>query len=69
MIPHALVPVLLLAIVAVSIVCMMVRPLRIAEAYWACGGALLLVVTRLIPSRRLGMQCAKGGTFIYFSPE
>ncbi len=34
-----------------SIVCMLVRPMKIAEAYWACGGALLLVVTRLIPTQ------------------
>jgi arsenical pump membrane protein len=31
-----------------SILCMLVRPRRIAEAYWACGGATLLIVTRLI---------------------
>ena len=31
-----------------SILCMLVRPRRIAEAYWACGGAILLVLTRLI---------------------
>jgi arsenical pump membrane protein len=28
---------------------MLLRPRRIAEAYWACGGAVLLVVARLIP--------------------
>jgi arsenical pump membrane protein len=28
---------------------MLLRPRRIAEVYWACGGALLLVVARLIP--------------------
>lgn len=32
-----------------SLLCMLLRPRRIAEAYWACGGALLLVVARLIP--------------------
>ena len=32
----------------VSILCMLVRPRRIAEAYWACGGAILLILTRLI---------------------
>jgi arsenical pump membrane protein len=31
-----------------SILCMLVRPRRIAEAYWACGGAILLILTRLI---------------------
>jgi arsenical pump membrane protein len=32
-----------------SILCMLLRPRRIAEAYWACGGAILLILTRLIP--------------------
>jgi arsenical pump membrane protein len=32
-----------------SILCMLVRPRRIAEAYWACGGAILLILTRLVP--------------------
>lgn len=32
-----------------SILSMLLRPRRIAEAYWACGGAILLVLTRLIP--------------------
>ncbi len=31
-----------------SILCMLVRPRRIAEAYWACGGAILLILTGLI---------------------
>jgi arsenical pump membrane protein len=32
-----------------SILCMLLRPRRIAEAYWVCGGGILLVITRLIP--------------------
>jgi arsenical pump membrane protein len=28
---------------------MLLRPRRIAEAYWVCGGGILLVLTRLIP--------------------
>ena len=32
-----------------SILCMLLRPWRIAEAYWVCGGGILLVLTRLIP--------------------
>jgi arsenical pump membrane protein len=32
-----------------SILCMLLRPRRIAEAYWVCVGAILLVVTRLLP--------------------
>src|SRR5208282_6914464 len=33
----------------VSILCMLLRPRKIGEAYWITGGALLLVVLRLIP--------------------
>jgi len=28
---------------------MLLRPRRIAEAYWVCGGGILLILTRLIP--------------------
>jgi arsenical pump membrane protein len=41
--------VLVWAISLASILCMLLRPRRIAEAYWACGGGTLLIVTRLIP--------------------
>jgi arsenical pump membrane protein len=39
---------------------MLLRPRRIAEAYWACGGALLLVVTRLIPLRQAAHAVSEG---------
>jgi arsenical pump membrane protein len=32
-----------------SIACILIRPRDIAEAWWACGGALILVLTMLIP--------------------
>jgi arsenical pump membrane protein len=32
-----------------SIVCMLLRPRRVAEVYWACGGGTLLILARLIP--------------------
>jgi len=32
-----------------SILCVLMRPRGWAEAWWACGGALLLVVTTLVP--------------------
>ena len=32
-----------------SILCMLLRPRRIAEVYWACGGGALLVLARLVP--------------------
>ena len=41
--------VLVWAISLASILCMLLRPRRIAEAYWACGGGTLLILTRLIP--------------------
>lgn len=47
-----------------SILCMLTRPLKIAEAYWACGGALLLVVSRLIPSQD-AMRAVKLGGNVY----
>ena len=41
--------VLIWAISLLSILCMLLRPRGIAEAYWICGGAILIVLTRLIP--------------------
>lgn len=41
-------PAFIIGISVVSILCMLVRPRGIVEAYWACGGALLLVITRLV---------------------
>ena len=40
--------VLIWTISLVSIVCMLLRPRRIAEVYWVCAGAILLVLTRLL---------------------
>jgi Na+/H+ antiporter NhaD/arsenite permease-like protein len=39
----------LLTISLASILSMLQRPRRIAEAFWACAGAILLILTRLIP--------------------
>jgi arsenical pump membrane protein len=44
----------------VSIVCMLIRPRGIAEAYWACGGAVLLCVCRLLPLRQAGHAVYEG---------
>jgi arsenical pump membrane protein len=41
--------VLIWTISLASILCMLLRPRRIPEAYWACGGGTLLVLARLIP--------------------
>ncbi|HEX4649957.1 MAG TPA: arsenic transporter [Granulicella sp.] len=62
----ALVPVLLLAIVAVSIVLMLVRPRGVAEVYWIGGGALLLVLLRLVPLRLAGRAVSEGSDVYLF---
>src|SRR5271154_5225265 len=41
-------------IAVLSILGMLIRPRRISEAYWACGGAILLVATGLLPLRQAG---------------
>lgn len=43
-----------------SIACMLARPRAIAEAYWVCGGASLLVVTRLLPLADAGRAVRRG---------
>jgi arsenical pump membrane protein len=54
--PHALIWTISLT----SILCMLLRPRGIAEAYWACGGAALLIVTGLIPLRHAAMAAYEG---------
>lgn len=54
-------PTILIWLIALlSILGMLVRPLRIAEAWWACGGALLLVVAGLLPVRQAGHAIHEG---------
>ena len=48
-----------------SILCMLLRPRRIAEAYWVCGGAMLLILTRLIPLPQ-AMHAVYEGSDVYF---
>jgi arsenical pump membrane protein len=43
-----------------SILCMLLRPRGIAEAYWVCAGAILLVVFRLIPLRQAAHAVYEG---------
>lgn len=52
--------VLVIVIVAASIVLMLVRPRGVPEVYWVGAGAILLVVTRLIPLSLAGRAIAKG---------
>jgi arsenical pump membrane protein len=52
------------SIVAISIVLMLIRPRGIAEVWWISGGALVLVVLRLIPLR-LALRAVAEGTDVY----
>jgi arsenical pump membrane protein len=51
---------LLTLIVAISILLMLIRPRNIPEVYWVGGGAILLVVLRLIPLQLAGKAAAEG---------
>jgi arsenical pump membrane protein len=51
----------LLSIVSLaSILCMLLRPWRIAEAWWVCAGALLLVISGLLPLRQAAQAVGEG---------
>jgi arsenical pump membrane protein len=58
--------ILILVICALSILLMLLRPRNIAEVYWVGAGALLLVVTRLIPVHLAGTAVAKGSDVYFF---
>jgi arsenical pump membrane protein len=60
MFPPLLAHSLLLAIVALSILLMLLRPRGIAEVYWVGSGALLLLLLRLIPLKLAAHAIAKG---------
>jgi arsenical pump membrane protein len=64
--PPALAHVVLMAIVALSILLMLVRPRGVAEVYWVGSGALLLVLLRLIPLRLAGRAIAEGSDVYLF---
>lgn len=58
--------VLLSLIVAISIVLMLLRPRNIPEVYWIGGGAILLVVLRLVPLKLAGHAIAAGSDVYLF---
>jgi arsenical pump membrane protein len=66
MISAAFSHVLLFLIVAVSILLMLIRPRDIPEVYWVGGGALLLIVLRLIPLKLAGKAAAEGSDVYLF---
>src|SRR3978361_1832105 len=58
--------ILLPLIVAISILLMLIRPRNIPEVYWVGGGALLLVLLRLIPLKLAGRAVAEGSDVYLF---
>jgi arsenical pump membrane protein len=53
-------------IVAISIALMLTRPRGIPEVWWISGGALLLIVLRLVPLKLAGQAVAKGSDVYLF---
>ncbi|SNS99801.1 arsenite efflux membrane protein ArsB [Granulicella rosea] len=53
-------------IVAVSIALMLTRPRGIPEVWWISGGALILIVLRLVPLKLAGQAIAKGSDVYLF---
>jgi len=66
MISPEIVHIVLPAIVALSILLMLLRPRGIAEVWWISGGALLLIALRLIPLSLAGKAVAKGSDVYLF---
>jgi len=66
MISASLSHLLLPLIVAVSILLMLIRPRGIPEVYWVGGGALLLLLLRLIPLTLAGRAVAEGSDVYLF---
>jgi arsenical pump membrane protein len=66
MIPTEIAPVVLPLIVAGSIALMLTRPRGIPEVWWISGGALLLIVLRLVPLELAGQAIAKGSDVYLF---
>jgi arsenical pump membrane protein len=58
--------ILLPLIVGISILLMLMRPRNIPEVYWVGGGAILLIVLRLIPLKLAGKAAAKGSDVYLF---
>jgi arsenical pump membrane protein len=60
MISAQIAQVLLPCIVAISILLMLARPRGIPEVWWISGGAVLLIVLRLVPLKLAGQAVSKG---------
>ncbi len=66
MIPTDIAHVVLPLIVAISIALMLTRPRGIPEVWWISGGALLLIVLRLVPLTLAGQAVAEGSDVYLF---
>jgi arsenical pump membrane protein len=66
MIPTDIAHLVLPLIVAVSIALMLTRPRGIPEVWWISGGAVLLIVLRLVPLKLAGQAVAKGSDVYLF---
>lgn len=66
MFPTGLAPILLASIVAAGILLMLIRPRGIREVFWIGGGALLLVLLRLISLPLAAKAIAKGSDVYLF---
>ena len=66
MIPTDVAHVILPLIVAASIALMLTRPRGIPEVWWISGGALLLIVFRLVPLKLAGQAVAEGSDVYLF---
>jgi arsenical pump membrane protein len=66
MIPPEIAHIVLPLIVAASIALMLARPRRVPEVWWISGGALLLIVLRLVPLKLAGRAVAKGSDVYLF---
>src|ERR1700761_3465442 len=66
MIPPEIAHIILPLIVAASIALMLARPRGVPEVWWISGGALLLIVLRLVPLKLAGQAVAKGSDVYLF---
>ena len=66
MISPQLAPIVLPVIVGVSIVLMLIRPKNIPEVYWISGGALLLILLRVVPLKLAGKAIGEGSDVYLF---
>jgi arsenical pump membrane protein len=66
MLPTFAAHIVTILIVAVSILLMLLRPRGIAEAWWVCGGATLLIALRLVSLHAAGAAVLEGADVYLF---